>query len=139
LFRKTALGLAALAIPGLALIAALGPFVFVLVFGPRWRTAGEFVRIMAAPVALRLIASPVSAMYLIVGHQREDLLIHLGLAAAIVVSGIAAHFFGVGAHGLVVLTSAATSVFYGLILIRSWGFARGAAVVSDSRSAPPLG
>ena len=55
------LGLAALALPGAALVVLLGPELFALALGEPWRGAGEMARIVAAYHAMRLVSAPVLA------------------------------------------------------------------------------
>jgi O-antigen/teichoic acid export membrane protein len=56
--------LAALAV-ALALLAILGaPDFFALVFGEKWRVAGDYARILACAYAIRFVVSPLSVVFL---------------------------------------------------------------------------
>ncbi len=65
---RTAGSLAAIAILPLLLLLALGPMLFTTVFGPEWRTAGEFARIVAFAAAINFVVSPVSSMLSVSGN-----------------------------------------------------------------------
>ncbi len=125
LFKRMAAALALLAIPLFSVIAIAGPWVFTLVFGEKWRAAGEYVRIMAGPMAMRFVASPLSAMYIIAERQREDLLLHVALGMLMVVALVGANLLGADSHGIVATCSGVMSAFYFVVFVRSWTFARG--------------
>lgn len=126
LFLRTAGMLAVVAVPVFAIIALAGPDLFAIVFGPRWRAAGEYVRILAPLMALRFVASPVAAMYIIAGRQREDLVLHWTFGLVMVCSLVFVGRLGASSHALVATCSLSMTLFYLVYLLRSWHFARGA-------------
>lgn len=126
LFLRTAGMLAVVAVPVFAIIALAGPDLFAIVFGPRWRAAGEYVRILAPLMAFRFVASPVAAMYIVAGRQREDLVLHWAFGLLMVCSLVFVGRLGASSHALVATCSLSMTLFYLVYLLRSWHFARGA-------------
>lgn len=59
---RTMLALAAIALPLLLLLWALGPMVFEAAFGPAWRPAGELARALALYIGLHFVASPLGVV-----------------------------------------------------------------------------
>ncbi|MEX1054491.1 MAG: oligosaccharide flippase family protein, partial [Rhodothermales bacterium] len=76
--------------PTLLLVAA-GPELFAFVFGPEWRTAGDFARYLAFWFFAGGVASPLSRLFDILERQRTELLIStatcLALTIALVIGG----------------------------------------------------
>ena len=105
LVRRNLLLLAALAVPLLLLLLALGPWLFATVFGPEWREAGELARSLAPYVALHFVASPLSVVMMAWGAQAWGLKLALvgqvmfvaGLAAGLHLGGLAGAGWGVSA------------------------------------------
>lgn len=132
LFRRTAGLLALIALPIFAIIAVAGPDLFAIVFGPRWRAAGEYVRILAPMMALRFVASPLAAMYIVAGRQREDMLLHWGFGLLMVCALVFFGRLGASSHALVATCSLSMTLFYLVYLVRSWHFARGATTLPST-------
>ena len=105
LVRRNLLLLAALALPLMLVLLALGPWLFAAVFGPEWRGAGELARSLAPYVALHFIASPLSVVMMAWGAQAWGLKLALvgqlmfvaGLAAGLHLGGLAGAGWGVSA------------------------------------------
>ncbi len=57
----------------LVLVGALAPFLVPLIFGVNWSRSGEIVAWLVPWIALQFIASPVSMVMYVVGHQRTML------------------------------------------------------------------
>lgn len=87
LMRATTVRLALIGfLPALAL-AAGGSYVFALVFGEEWRQAGVFVQILALPIFLDFVVSPVSQFFSIL--ERQDLsLVWSGARVAAVAAAV---------------------------------------------------
>jgi O-antigen/teichoic acid export membrane protein len=51
----------------------IAPDIFSIIFGEKWRIAGEYAQILAPMFFLQFIANPLSNMYLIAQKQKEDL------------------------------------------------------------------
>jgi O-antigen/teichoic acid export membrane protein len=62
--RKTALTLAAIAVPGVGILVWIGEELFAWAFGDRWRPAGAIAEILALPIGLMFVFSPLSAALL---------------------------------------------------------------------------
>lgn len=84
-FMKTALTLSAIGLPvSLALMLA-APLLFEIYLGARWRLAGEIAQILAPMLCLRLVASPLSAVYQLRGKQRTAFAVQCGAFAVLLV------------------------------------------------------
>jgi O-antigen/teichoic acid export membrane protein len=73
IFLKTVFRLAVFAILPLLPIIFFGPWLFSLIFGEQWRTAGEIAAILSAMVFFQTISSPLSQTVLLAGMQAIDL------------------------------------------------------------------
>jgi O-antigen/teichoic acid export membrane protein len=123
-FRKTFISLAAIGVPGFLLLALIAPPLFAWVFGPEWREAGEFARILSPMFALRFVASPLSYMLLIADRQRLNLLLQALLLVATGLSLSTGLLIGSVRFGLAAF-SASYSLIYVVYLIYSWRLAQG--------------
>jgi len=105
LVRRNLLLLAAIALPLMLALLALGPWLFAAVFGAEWRGAGELARSLAPYVALHFIASPLSVVLMAWGAQAWGLKLALvgqvlfvgGLIAGLQLGGLAGAGWGVSA------------------------------------------
>lgn len=129
IFSRLSRLLLAVALPPAALLLGAGPGLFAFAFGEQWRAAGEFARILSVMFAAKLVTSPLSYAYFIVGKQREDFLLHLYIATS---TGLAL-WWGtraqLTAHTTLMLFAANYFIFYVVFFVRSRSFARG----SDGR------
>jgi O-antigen/teichoic acid export membrane protein len=123
-FRKTFISLAAIGVPGFLLLALIAPPLFAWVFGPEWREAGEFARILSPMFALRFVASPLSYMLLIADRQRLNLVLQALLLVATAVSLSAGLLLGSVRFGLGAF-AASYSLIYIVYLVYSWRLAQG--------------
>jgi len=123
LFVKTGLGLFVVGLPPFILLMLYAPDLFRLVLGPNWGEAGEVARILAPMLLLRLVCSPLSTVFSIVGAQRESFLLMIystGLCAA----GLALVFALKWAAIYVIYGFALTyAVIYIAFLLRGWALA----------------
>jgi O-antigen/teichoic acid export membrane protein len=82
LVERTAAALLLPAIGVFSIVLLHGPFLFGLVFGPRWRQAGLFAQILAPWLMIRLVSAPLSAFVYVKGAQRGGLYFGAVIAAA---------------------------------------------------------
>lgn len=83
--------LAQIAMPAALALAIVGPDLFALVFGERWREAGEFARWMAPWLYLVFITSPLSHLFSVLERQGQ------GLAFQALLLGVRIAAIGIGA------------------------------------------
>jgi O-antigen/teichoic acid export membrane protein len=74
--------LAQIGIAPLFLIILIGPELFVFVFGEKWRTTGEFARVMAPWIYLNFIYSPLSPIIAVMEQQGTNLAFQMLLLLA---------------------------------------------------------
>ena len=123
-FRKTFISLTVIGVPGFLLLAIVAPPLFAWVFGPEWRAAGDFARILSPMFALRFVASPLSYMFLIADRQRLNLVLQALLLVATGVSLSTGLLLGSVRFGLAAF-SASYSAIYIIYLVVSWRLAQG--------------
>lgn len=91
LFLRTALGLAAMAIPMGVVITVFAPALFELVFGAEWRLAGEMAVAMVPAFMGGLIVNPLSRVVPVYGGQVTKLLYDvISLVVAVTTLAVAA-------------------------------------------------
>jgi O-antigen/teichoic acid export membrane protein len=104
-----------------ALVAAIGPQAFVVLFGEGWRSAGDYARLLVPLFFLRFVVSPLSYVLYITAKQAHDLVWQIGLfivtAAALVIGATT----GEGSS-TVMLFSFSYSVMYIAYLVTSYRF-----------------
>jgi len=124
IYMKTFKSLCMIAGIPLAIFFLFGPPLFVIVFGPEWREAGLFARLLSAMFFFRFVASPLSYVLYLAEKQNYDLVWQIGLFSLTVAS------FGGGAllHNPrlgVVFYSASYSLMYIVYLFMSYHFSGG--------------
>jgi lipopolysaccharide exporter len=73
LLVKSYLGLLGIAIPPALLLMAVAPPLFAWVFGPEWRVAGEYTRLLVPWLTLKFATSPAASLFAVLGRQRAML------------------------------------------------------------------
>lgn len=123
-FVKTALTLAAIGLP-VSLVLMLGaPVLFEIYLGPRWRLAGEIAQILAPMLCLRLVASPLSAVYQLRGKQRTAFVVQCAAFAVLVAGIILVSFLdAVQASTIVMWFSGVYFFVYALTIALTYKFA----------------
>ena len=59
------------------IIFLFGPTIFRLIFGNEWQVSGEYAQILMIMYLPKMIVSPLSYLYLLIGRQKEDFLLHI--------------------------------------------------------------
>ena len=126
IFRKTFLFLCAIGVPGFLLLALIAPSLFAIVFGPKWRTSGEYAQLLAPMFFFRFVASPLSYVLFITDRQPLDLVLQVVLLVASAASLSAGLYFGSIKIGLAAF-SAAYSILYMTYLVVSYRLSKGRA------------
>jgi len=124
LARNVAVSLLVLSVPTYLLLAIAGHAVIGVVFGPQWDAAGTYARILAPPLVLWAVASPISTLLLVGGRERESLaftIVELVLKAGSLVAGAAA---GSLVLGLILLGLSSSAMYVAAL----WRFLRVAGV-----------
>ena len=103
----------------------IGGRVFAVVFGPDWRTAGEYVAVLALPFALQILTSPVSITANLMDRQDLQLLFDGVRIAAVVAALVIAPLAGVGPTGAVTILAVVLSLTYVGYLVMYWSLLKG--------------
>lgn len=120
IYLKTFLTLAIAGLFPAIVLAFFAPQLFALFLGAKWFAAGGFARVLAPMLYLRLVSSPLSSVFSIVGYQREDFFFSLGTLALTAISigiplGMACH-----SYWIVVGFSFAYSTAYIAYILRGY-------------------
>ncbi len=98
-------------LPGLILFLLISPWLFGFVLGKEWVTAGEYARILAAWIFIKLFITPVTMVPLIISKQKEYFFINLAgniiMIAAVLIPGI----FHLGIYPTLYILTFSQSVF----------------------------
>lgn len=77
LLIRTAKNLALISILPFSILFVFGDDIFVLIFGEKWRDAGEYASIFSVFYFFKFISSPISYVFYIAEKQRIDFLLHV--------------------------------------------------------------
>lgn len=83
IFRSTLITLLVLGAVPTMLLAFFAPSLFTWFLGPNWTDAGHLARLLAPMLLLRVICSPLSTVFYIVGKQREDFFLSIATSGII--------------------------------------------------------
>ena len=117
LFRRIAIVLAAIGVPGALVLALIGPDLFAFVFGEPWRDAGTIAALMAPWLVAAMIVSPLSRVALVYQAQGQKLIydvLSLGAVAGSILGGSAA---GLDAFEAIRLLAWLQALAYGVYLV----------------------
>lgn len=136
LFVTTSRRFLVLGLLGMAPLLLLGPWLFALVFGEDWRTAGILVQCLVPAQLARFVVMPVSQVLNVL--QRQDL--HL-LAAGLNLLAMAASFavgwwLGLGATAVVLLFSLGSGLAWLVYFLLAWRLARARAQAAAAPTEP---
>jgi O-antigen/teichoic acid export membrane protein len=113
--RQVMLLLALVVLPMVAVLLLLGPTLFAVFFGERWRPAGELARALAPYIGVHFVASPLSVVTMAWDAQAWALKLAL-IGQAIFVAALAA---GLASNGLL---GGAWAVSIGMLVYFGWFF-----------------
>ncbi len=125
IYMKTFKHLLVLSLPPFVIFFFMAPFLFSVVFGAKWRVAGEYAQIFSVMYFLRFIASPLSFTYFLAERQREDLYLNIFAGVITFASLFAAYYLLGDAKAAVTALSASGSIVYLIFLLRSYQFSAG--------------
>jgi O-antigen/teichoic acid export membrane protein len=84
-FISTLKKLVAVATPPFLVLLFFAPSLFSLVFGEKWRVAGEYVRLMCPMFYLRFISNPLSLVAIIAQKNRYEFLWQVGMLLCLII------------------------------------------------------
>jgi O-antigen/teichoic acid export membrane protein len=124
-FLRTAKILLAIMIVPCIVVAVGGPWIFKILFGAEWQSAGVYAQILIIMMLPKFIASPLSYMYIIARKQKEDFWIHI----YILISTFFSFYLGYKLYGTSVMMLTFFCINYAFIYMlyfyRSYIFASG--------------
>ncbi len=125
IYIKTFKSLLFVSLPIFVLMFFFAPPLFVVVFGEKWREAGDYTRALSVVYFLGFISSPLSYVYYIAGMQKEDLALHFYMILSTVLS-IYLGFRGFGTTlGVIWCFSLNYAAIYAFYLVRSFQLSKG--------------
>ncbi len=123
-FLRTAKILGAIMIVPCIVVAVGGPWIFKILFGAQWQSAGVYAQILIIMMLPKFIASPLSYMYIIARKQKEDFYLHI----YIVVSTFASFYLGYKLYGTTIMMLTFFCINYAFIyfiyFVRSYKFSK---------------
>ena len=124
IYMKTLKSLALISVLPFLILFLAAPALFAIVFGPSWRVAGEYARILSVMFFFRFTASPLSYVFYIAEKQNYDLAWQVGLLVVTVLS-IFAGVWQKSPQFSLICFSLGYSLMYLVYLYLSHRFARG--------------
>jgi O-antigen/teichoic acid export membrane protein len=92
IFISTLKKLVAVATPPFVVLLFFAPSLFSMVFGEKWRVAGEYARLMCPMFYLRFISNPLSLVAIIAQKNRFEFLWQVGMLLCLMIVA-ATHYF----------------------------------------------
>jgi O-antigen/teichoic acid export membrane protein len=120
-FKKLVL----IATPPFVILLLFAPGLFALVFGEKWRTAGEYAQLMCPIYYLRFVSNPLSVVTIIAQKNRYELLWQIGLLMLLASAALSHHFFLLDVKKSIILFVTAYCVCDLANLFASYKFACG--------------
>lgn len=111
------LGLAAAGL--VAVLVAAGPWLFGLVFGEAWSTAGAYARILAVPIALQLLVVPFTPLLPALGRIRAQSLWQVAYFAGVALIGLYPFAHATDYLTALAVVESACFIALGLLVLRS--------------------
>lgn len=124
IFVKLAKTLSLLGVLPLTALLVAGPQLFATIFGEAWREGGEVARVLAAMYFLKLLASPLSYAFNIVGRQREDFILHIWIAASTFLALWLGRKSGLSSITIMCLYAGNYALIYIYTFLRSYSFSQ---------------
>lgn len=121
IFITTFKSLALISIIPTILILLFGPELFQWAFGDNWREAGVYSQLLVVMIMLRLIVSPLTYVFSIVGKLQLDFIFHLGILA----TSALALFLGLNYYNYktgILLFGMSYSIWYLIYLGKSYDY-----------------
>lgn len=103
-----------LGLPVLLILLFFGPSLFSFIFGPEWRVAGVYARIMAPMMFINFVTSPFGQLPLTLNLQKPFFLICLVGFAGSILMFLAGHYLG---QGFNVALAAYTAGYSALLIV----------------------
>jgi O-antigen/teichoic acid export membrane protein len=122
-FEKNCYGLVIVAVPIYLVLLFFGSYIFTHVFGSEWQEAGHYAQILAPLAAIRLVAAPLSYVFILREKHSLNFIFQLCFLA-IVVLALYGGFFYKNAELFVYLISYLGSIFYLLQIFFSYRLAK---------------
>lgn len=100
-----------IAVPPFVALLFFAPDLFAMVFGDKWRIAGEYAQLMCPMFFLRFIANPLSVVVIIAQRNRYELLLQLGMLSFLVFGALSHYVVPLDARDFIVLCTIVCSAF----------------------------
>jgi len=135
--RRVMVALATLALPLVACLVWLGPWVFETLFGPPWREAGELARALALYIGLHFVAAPLAVVTMAWQAQAWALKLALvGQVGFVAALALGLHWGGLVGAGWGVSLAMLGYFGYYFVRLATWPVTESAAVEPMKQSAP---
>ncbi|RGE19785.1 hypothetical protein D1J51_10470 [Leucobacter sp. wl10] len=71
-------------------LAVLGPLLSPVIFGSEWSAVGQIIALLAVPIGLQLLISPVMSVFVMLGQERRLLAVQLARLAVSLTGAVVA-------------------------------------------------
>lgn len=124
IFLKSMKMLGAIAVIPTLVMIFFGPNLFAWFFGLKWRDAGEYAQILAIMFCGKLIASPLSYVFLIAKKQVEDFVLHVYMIVSNILIFYTMLKYKFSVDLVLFVFSINQTLIYVIYLLRSYGFSK---------------
>lgn len=119
LFRRTAIYLTAIGVVPALLLMLAGPWIFSVVFGPSWRMAGEYARVLSVMFVFQLTGSALSQTLIVLARPGLQLAWDAFRVVLVLSSMVVVHFMFHKPLATIAAYSISMSVAYIVLLVIS--------------------
>lgn len=124
-YLRMLLLLIAINIVPLILVTIWGPVLFKTIFGDKWEIAGHYAQIMIVMLFIKFISSPLSYTFTLMGKQKLDLYLHIGILFFLLLTVFITVYFSLNVEEFLILITSVFSIIYLIYLIKSYEFSKG--------------
>ena len=117
--------LIAINIVPMILVTLWGPILFKTIFGDKWEISGHYAQIMIFMLFIKFISSPLSYTFTLMGKQKLDLYLHIGILFFLILTVIVTVYFSLNVEDFLILITSVFSIIYLIYLIKSYEFSKG--------------
>lgn len=120
LFAQSSKALAVVGVSTVAVLVALGPWLFDTVLGSEWAVSGTYAQAMSFAIGAQLVAAPLSQTLIVLERQGVQLLWDVGRLSATVGAVWGAYLLGASALEAIWIYGSVSTVLYLIAWYLSW-------------------
>jgi O-antigen/teichoic acid export membrane protein len=125
LFLRTFKQILSRLIPVFVLMYFLAPYLFSFVYGEQWIESGRIVQILIFMFFFQFLARILSYMYILTGHQKENIIVQVFLLVGVILSFIVGYSISSNFHTSLTLFGISYSLIYMVVIYKSYIYSQG--------------